>query len=398
MGDVPVEALKAHLDRDALLDAARALIRIDTTNPPGNEAPAARWVRERMLELGFRDVQLVEPHPGRASVVGEWGTPGWGATRSLLWNGHLDVVPAGDASAWRYPPFAGVVDGGRLWGRGSADMKGAVAAILEAVAILRRAGLRPAGRLVVQAVADEEMLGPFGTQYLVERFPVRADAAICGEPTGLRPFVAARGLLWVEITTTGRSCHASTPHLGVNAVVKMAAVIQSLHGLRFTARHPLLGSPTLSVGTIAGGSKTNVVPDRCTITLDRRLVPGESPESALAAIEQELRALEASDPDCQARVRVLHHAQPSEVGPDEPIVQAVARVRALLGLQPAPPAGMPGTTDARFLVNQAGIPTVILGPGQLDQAHTVDESVAVAELEQAALLYAGILCDWLGCA
>ena len=134
-----VEVLRRHVDRDELVEMARELVRIDTSNPPGNEADAARWVQEQMRALGFEEVRWVEPAPGRASVTGSFGRPGTGKT--LLWNGHLDVVPAGDLSAWRYPPFAGVVDGGRLWGRGAADMKGGLAAILEAAAALRRAGL-----------------------------------------------------------------------------------------------------------------------------------------------------------------------------------------------------------------------------------------------------------------
>lgn len=390
-------ALKRHLDTEELLEMARTLVRMDTTNPPGNEAAAARWVQEQMARLGFTGIRLVEPAPGRASVVGRFGNTAGGAGRTLLWNGHLDVVAAGDRSAWRYPPFDGVIAEGRLWGRGSADMKGAVAAILEAVAILNRAGIALQGTLAVQAVADEEVLGPLGTRYLVEHGHARADAGICGEPTQLQPLVAARGLMWAEITTLGRSCHASTPQLGVNAIVKMSKVVQALSDLRFRARHPVLGSPTLNVGTITGGTNTNVVPDRCTITVDRRLVPGETIEGARDELVQELAALQASDPELRPELRLIRDARPSEIRADEPIVRSVARVRELLGLGPTRPGGMPGTTDARYLINDARIPTVILGPGDVTQAHVVNESVAIAELEHAALLYAGILCDVLGC-
>ncbi|HEY8486402.1 MAG TPA: M20 family metallopeptidase [Limnochordales bacterium] len=389
-----VEVLRRHVDRDELVEMARELVRIDTSNPPGNEADAARWVQERMRALGFQEVQWVEPAPGRASVMGIFGRPGTGKT--LLWNGHLDVVPPGEVSAWRYPPFGGVVDGGRLWGRGAADMKGGLAAILEAAAALRRSGLSLEGSLVVQAAADEEVLGDLGTRHLVERGLARADAAICGEPTHLRPLVAARGLVWMQLTAHGRSCHASTPHLGVNAVVKMSRVVQALAGLELPGLHPLLGPPTLCVSTIAGGHKTNVVPDRCTITVDRRLIPGETPEQAVSQVRELLAVLSREDSELKVELQVIQTAEPSEIDAGEPIVRSALRARQLLGLAHEAPGGMPGTTDARWLIGRAGIPTLILGPGELEQAHTVNESVSLQELEQAALLYALVLCDFVG--
>ena len=391
-----VQLLRRHLDLDELVRMAQALVRLDSSNPPGDEAAAARWVADRMRQLGFSDVRLVEPRPGRASAVGRLVGQGGPGNRALLWNGHIDVVPAGDPAGWRHPPFAGVVADGRLWGRGAADMKGAVTALLEAVATLQRAGVRLQGDLVVHAVADEEMLGELGTRHLVASGEARADAAVCGEPTGLRPLVACRGILWVRITARGRSCHASTPHLGINAISQMGRVIQALDGLRWSARHPLLGPPTLSVGTIAGGTKTNVVPDRCTITVDRRLLPGETARQALEELRQVLRGLQAADPRLDVELEVLEQAEPSEISPAEPIVQAALRARRLVGLDDDGVGGMVATTDARFLINDAGIPTVILGPGRLEQAHTVDESVALDELEAGALLYAALMCEYLG--
>lgn len=392
-----VEVLERHLDLEELIGMAQALVRLDTSNPPGNEAPAARWLQEQMHRLGFSNIRLVEPLPGRASVLGRFGGSGPApARRTLIWNGHIDVVPPGNPAAWHHPPFAGAVADGRLWGRGAADMKGAVAAVLEAVAILGRAGLRLQGALVMHAVADEEMLGALGTQHLVELGEARADAAVCGEPTGLRPLVASRGILWVQLTARGRSCHASTPHLGINAIVKMSQVVQALDRLRPAARHPLLGAATLSVGTISGGTKTNVVPDRCTITVDRRLLPGETPDRAVEELKELLRGLQAADPELDVELQVLQEAEPSEISPAEPIVQSALRARALLGLGTGDVGGMPGTTDARFLINQAGVPTVILGPGTLEDAHTVNESVSIEELRMGALLYAALFCDYLG--
>lgn len=381
-----------HLDRAALVGWAQELVRIDTTNPPGNEVAAVDWLEERLRALGFTNLRRHEPAPGRVSLTGDWGGS---ESPTLIWNGHLDVVPAGDGASWRFPPFSAQLHDGRLWGRGTADMKGAFASLLAAIDALRRAGLRLQGRLHLQAVADEEMLGTLGTRYLVEHAGVRADAAICGEPTGLRPMIAARGLLWARITTFGRSSHASTPHLGVNAIASMSQVIQALENLPFTAHHPLLGGPTLNVATIQGGEKTNMVPDRCQITLDRRLVPGETAEGARRELEVVLTRL-ADEASVEARLEILEAAEPSEIPADAAIVHAVQAARAALELEPVEPAGFPGGTDARFLIHELGVPTVILGPGDLAQAHTTNESVAVAELEQGALLYAAVLAGFLG--
>lgn len=385
-----------HLDRAQLVAWAQELIQIDTTNPPGNEAPAVAWLEERLEALGFTHLRRHEPAPRRVSLTGDWGGSD-GPT--LIWNGHLDVVPAGDPTAWRFPPFAAHLHEGRIWGRGAADMKGAFASLLAAIDALQRAGIRLRGRLHLQAVADEEMLGMLGTKVLVEEARgepagVRADAAICGEPTGLRPMVAARGLLWAQITTVGRSAHASTPHLGVNAITKMARVIEALEALPFTAHHPLLGPPTLTVATIQGGEKANMVPDWCRITLDRRLVPGETVEGARQELEGVLARL-GDEAAVDARLEVLEAAEPSEIPAETPMVQVVQAARAALGLEPVAPGGFPGGTDARFLIRQLGVPTVILGPGDLAQAHTTNESVDVEELEEGALLYAVILAAFL---
>lgn len=394
----PLDALRQALDREELASTAQALVRFDTSNPPGQEGVAAPWLTARLEALGCTGVRIIEAAPGRASVVGRFGgRAGTGEPRrTLIWNGHVDVVPAGDPAAWRHPPFAGQVDGGRLWGRGSADMKGAIACALEALAMLRRTGIALEGAVELQLVADEESLGSLGTEYLITRGMAQADAAICGEPTGLWPVVAARGGLWVEIETRGKSCHASTPHLGVNAVVTMARFLTWLERAPLPGSHPLLGGPTLSVTAVRGGIKDNVVPDRCTATVDRRLIPGETAESAESALQALLDEQRRRDPEFGASLRVVRHAAPSEISPCEPIVQAAVAALEQLGLGERQPTGMPGSTDARFLIRDAGIPTLIVGPGQIAEAHTVDESVALDELEQGALVYALIFARFLG--
>ena len=381
------------VDLGRMVEILKALVQVPSVNPPGETAEAAGVLQRHLEEVGFHGFQRVEPSPGKVSLVARWGSPGG---RRLIWNGHLDVVPVGDAEAWQHAPFSGEQEGDRIFGRGACDMKGAFAALLGAVAAIQEAGFQTEGEVVVQAVADEEMLGPLGTGYLVEHLPVEADAAICGEPTGLVPVIAAKGLQWWKFVTRGASCHASAPHLGVNAVEKLLDFLGALRQIPLDRIHPLVGRPTLAITMISGGIKENVIPDYAEAIADRRVVPGEDPEEFRRQVRALIEEFCARNRDVRVEATVVQEAAPSEVPADAPIVRICQRVaRAVLGQEVAP-AGIPGTTDARFLINRARIPTCILGPGGLEQAHTRDEYISLDQLVRGARVYAGVLCEFLG--
>jgi acetylornithine deacetylase len=342
MGDLQV---------DRVAELTGQLVAIDSINPdlvPGarGEGVLALFVAGWLSEAGL-EVELIEPEPGRPSVVAT--LRGSGGGRSLMLNAHMDTVGvAGMTDA-----FNPRVEGGRLYGRGAYDMKGSLAAILLAARELRRrSGLR--GDLIVTAVADEEVAS-LGTSAVVRR--LRADAAIVTEPTELCLCLAHKGFVWLEVATSGVAAHGSRPDLGVDAITKMGPLLVRLEDL--AARlgsgtpHPLLGHGSVHASLIEGGRELSTYPDRCVLKVERRTLPGESAET----VRSEVQAISPESSD----VRVLLARDPSEVASTHPIVQVV-RDAATERLEKAPlEVGVSYWMDAAILAG-AGIPTVTLGP------------------------------------
>jgi len=302
-------------------------------------------------------------------------------------NGHLDVVPINRAD-WSVDPFGAEVADGRVWGRGTADMKGGIAAAIEAVAALARSGREPAWDLVFHLVADEERGGRWGTRALVEGgFCDGVAACLVPEPTDLDVCVAERGLLVAHLTTLGRPAHGSAPRQGVSAIETAAKVVLALHAADFDDQaHPLLGRPTANIGMIAGGSGHNTVAESCRVTIDRRLLPGVTLEQALAAVEAKVAA--TPDPELRYEIEVEVFGEASEMAPGHPFAGLVGRcITEATGRSPEV-IGMPFTTDARFVRNDAGVPAVVCGPGGIAQAHVHDEWVAIDRLVDAAAAFA----------
>jgi len=387
------DAAAAAVDAEELLGFARALLAAPSENPGGTEDEAAAVASDVLADLGA-DPEIVRGDAGRPSVVARIGRTD---RPSLAWNGHLDTVPAGSPETWSHPPFAGVVDGGRLIGRGAADMKGPVASALAAAAAIRRAGIELGGSFVFHLAADEELAGIHGTQVLWHGGYLDQDAAIVGEPSELHVGLAERGGCWITLTAHGAAAHGSTPHLGVNAITSMAKLLPRLGETLPDLEHPLVGRPTVNAALIEGGTAPNVVPDRCVVDVDRRVIPGETDAEAIrasfVALVDELRR---DDPAVAIDVEVREWTDAAEAPPDSAIAGVT---RAALEVETGAPAvdrGFTGITDARFYINEASIPTVIMGPGSLTVAHTADEWVAVDELVTAARAYARTAVGFLG--
>ena len=382
------------IDTEAMLSLAQALIRIPSVNPPGGEAGVAEWLGKYLTHAGLA-VEVGDVLPGRPNVLAtaEFGPGG----PTLLLNGHTDVVAVGEG--WDGDPFSGIVRDGKLYGRGAADMKGPLAAMIEALLAVKRSGLLHQGRVVVTAVIGEEY-GGLGTKDLVRR-GLKADHAIVGAPNELLPVIAHKGTVRFAITVDGRAAHGSVPEAGLNAIYKTASLVSRLERLhqRLTARppHPLVGSPSLNVGTISGGSGTCIVPAQCRITIDRRVLPGEPAERAGAEIEEVLDELRGEDPSFRGRLILQNVAPAMEIARDRPVVAAIRRAtQAVLGRDPGV-HGWTATADSNMLVNDLGIPTVIFGPGSIRQvAHQANEHVPVAELDAATRIYALLIADLLG--
>ena len=375
--------MRGSVDIDALVDLTRALVAVDTQNPPGNEAAAIGVCREALAPFDARFEEF-EVSPGRTSLIASVGT-GEPGRPTLIVNGHLDVVPV-DPAGWTHSPFAGERDGDRLYGRGTADMKGGIAAAVVALDALRRAGREPACDVMFHLVADEERGGELGTAAMAAAGLLRGDACIVPEPTGLQVCIAERGIATATVVVHGRPAHASNPRDGISAIELGAKVVLALHAAGFEGTHPLLGSPSCNVGEIAGGTGHNTVAERCTIVLDRRVLPGATPEG----VEKELREKidSVADPDLRYDLTLGVFGEASELDPADPLVARVQHALAAVLGEPQPVIGMTFATDARFVRNDAGIPAVVCGPGAIEQAHVHDEWVSVDRLVDAAAVYA----------
>ncbi len=358
---------------------ARALVAIPSVNPAlatdgsGEAEIAARcasWLDGWGLETGTYEVA-----PGRWNVMAR--LEGDGPT--LLLNGHLDTV---GVEGMGIPPFEPRVADGRLSGRGACDMKGGVAALLAATARLARRGPRP--DLVIALTADEEHAS-LGMEAVV-RSGVKADLAVVCEPTRLRVMPAHKGFVWVRAAFRGRAAHGSRPELGLDAIRHAGLYLNALDGygddLRSRAAHPLLGHGSLHAGTIAGGTAASVYPDRCELVLERRTLPGERPEAVVRELQEVLDGLGSQEPDVDASLEMTLHRPGTEVAADSRLAQGLLESGETHGVTPGV-EGMTAWVDAAFL-NEAGIPAVCYGPGDLAQAHSADEWIDVAEIVTCA--------------
>ena len=385
--------LHRFIRKKELVDLTIQLVQTPTENPPGNEKGAAQLLKPFLSKMGFKIKTVVSPK-GRWNLLAEkrWGEGG----RKLIFNGHLDVVPAGNPSYWKFPPFQGKLRKGKIYGRGSSDMKSGIASFLQALSTIERSKIPlHQGAVILHLVSDEESHGHQGMGFLTQRAGIQGDAALVGEPTDLQPVIAQKGALWLRIVAFGKSAHGSRPHLGVNAIEKMTTLVRRLSSIPLEREHPLLGKPTLSIGMIQGGTKINIVPDRCQIEADRRLLPDERREKALEEIKEILDSLQSQDPLFQYRLEEIDFAEPAEIDSDEEIVKiGVEAIQNVTGRKPLL-SGFSGFTDSRFYVNQCHIPTLIFGPGAVDQSHTTNESVEVDALVDAAHIYAMVVVDYL---
>jgi acetylornithine deacetylase len=374
------------------------LVQIPSVNPMGRALEGPEYLETRLsdyLEGFFRELkvpwQRIEVAPGRANLIARLEAPG--AECTLLLDAHQDTVPV---DGMTIEPFAARVESGRLYGRGACDVKGGMAAML--CAFERLARERPAGaaNVVLSCTCDEESTAT-GARDLARLWsdPARAgtllsdppDLAIVAEPTDLNVIVAHKGAVRWKLVTTGKACHSSRPAAGVNAIYKMAQVLNCLERYaqeleRMVAPHPLCGGPTLSVGRISGGLSVNTVPDHCAIEIDRRVIPGEDPAAVIPQVTTYLR--ERLDVDFQMEPPWLDGASLSDAvnGPWADrllrVIGQVAGKREKLG-------AWYGTNASRLAAT--GIPAVVFGPGSIAQAHAADEWIDIEQLRQASEVY-----------
>ena len=365
------------------VELTRELVRIDTINPASPERPCAERVGRLLENAGFA-VAKYEFAPGRTSLVARRA----GSGPALCFAGHLDTVPLG-AAQWKHQPFGGELSGGNLYGRGSSDMKSGIAAMVAAAVELAHQPLRKGLTLVL--VAGEET-GCEGAAHLARTHGAlgEAGAMIVGEPTGNAPVIGHKGALWLRARTRGVTAHGSMPEKGENAVVKAARAVLALSEFRFHATpDPLLGGPTLNVGTFHGGLNVNSVPDEASIGIDIRTIPAVRHAELRRELERYL------GPDVELSPLVdLEGVRTAE---DDPFVHAVREAVAAVTGERAAPGAATYFTDASVLTPAyGGIPTVVLGPGEMALCHQTDEYCRVQRVEQAVAAYVEIARAWCG--
>lgn len=308
---------------------------------------------------------------------------------ALLFLSHLDVVPPGKAK-WKTPPFSAKQIGSRLYGRGSVDMKGGIVSSLAAITYIAKSKIKLAGDIIFVASAGEETDSCGVTRFIRNYKPMpELTGVIVPEPTNFDVITSHRGLLWLKITTIGKTAHGSTPHLGINAISSMKAILDELQNYKIPFKpHKLLGSPSMSINTITGGKAVNVIPDSCDIGIDIRTLPSQNHNDIIACFNKILAKLRRKIPNFNANISIIRDAHPLETDPKSPFVKQCC---TLAGKQV--PISVGFCTDGSYMSDFA--PVVILGPGDWKGCHKPDEFIDINDLEKAANLYKNLILHFL---
>ena len=394
-----------------VIGLASELIQIPSENPPGNMKEIAILIRDYLKKAGLSVVSS-ESTSGKINIVAELD---FGDGPTLILNGHMDVVPAGDLNRWSWDPFRGELQDGYLLGRGASDMKAGLAGLLVA---LKRIALSDNlhGHVILMAVPDEETGGEFGTRWLLEN-GITGDACLIAEPSGINPTIGQKGNLWVNAVTHGVSAHGSlSPVVGKNAIRLMKDVIDTIYSLWDTewpipetarqliahsqeilkeeghlAPASVLDRVTVNVGTISGGEKVNMIPSQCEAAFDLRIPIGISTSEVLQQLEQRIAEQFSKEVD------LIVKASPNDANftlPDDPFVELLLHAITEITNKQAQPVLQWASSDARYF-RYRGIPTVQFGPAELAGIHSYDERVKVNDVVEATHVYALLMHDFL---
>ncbi|MFU8888156.1 MAG: M20 family metallopeptidase [Trueperaceae bacterium] len=405
--DVDALAVRARdaVDAEAVLRRTAELVRIRSVWDPetgADEAAAAAYVADELRALGL-SVTVDEVAPGRPNVVADWTGAAFepGSHRTLMLEGHTDVVTEGDRERWSRDPYGADLEpdpagGARLYGRGSADMKAGVAAAIEAVAALRRAAPDLPGRVRLGIVVDEEgmMLGI--KRFVAGGWADEVDGAIVCEPEELELCLHQKGAMRLHVHVRGVMAHGAMPYAGVNPIAGLQRLLAAVETLQDEEQarlgaHPFLGfpwlTPTIVRSPVAGEAQLNVMPDTAYAALDVRTVPGQSHEALFARLRAEADRVQAGMPNLAIELDWFESRPWTETAADDPLVRALEAAYPTAVGGPPRYGGVPGATDGTFL-HAAGVPIVTVGPGDRTIPHQVDEFVRVDDVVRAARLYA----------
>lgn len=377
---------------DEAVEILRKMVGFNTVNELGNEKPLAEYIKGLLDEIGL-ETTLVDLGNNRANVIGR--LKGTGQRQALLFNGHLDTVPPGDID-WEYGPFSGEVVDGRIYGRGTADMKGGLAAMLMAIKAIKESGAQLKGDFIYTATAGEET-DSIGAVHFVENGGLDdVGAIIIGEPSSNSINIAEKGALWVEITTYGKTAHGAFPEKGINAVAHMNALLSELISYRFKyEENEIVGHPTMNISTIHGGVKTNVVPDKCSSTIDMRTVPGMDHGEIIKDFERLIEKLSNEIKDFKADIKILNNRPAVETKGDHPFVKLAEKTYKEVFGEETKAKGVSFYTDASVFLPAKEVPCIIYGPGDSNMAHQPNEYITIDSLENTIRYYIRLIENYL---
>jgi len=354
------------------------LVKINSENPPGNEREIAFFIRDFLDDLGV-ETKLMKFGKNRYNLIASIGKG-----NGLMLNGHMDTVPVGNVENWKFNPF-GEIKNGKLYGRGAVDMKSGLACVLTALQNLIKRKVEFKRKLLLAFVGDEEV-ALAGSKFFVENykeFLKDVKYGIIAEPTNFSITIAQKGIADIKVKIRGKAAHGSGPELGDNAIYKACDFIQELRKLNENLKRrkdALLGSGTINVGKITGGTKVNIVPDYCEIEIDRRIIPGETPQIAKKQIEKILKKLKI-----KGVVELLVSRLPMKI-PENSLV-----VKTLKEITGAKTRGEAGYTEAELYYRKCGIECVVFGPGNPNLSHVANEYIKIKDLKKGCIIFEKII-------
>lgn len=367
------------MDRKQAVSILKSIIQINSVNPPGNETAVADELK-KLFEAHGIETELVEYGEGRSNLIAtlNGSAPG----KVLGFTGHMDVVPPGQME-WDYDPFGAEEVDGKIYGRGSCDMKSGLLGFVLAMISLKEEGTPLNGSVKLLATIGEET-GAIGAGQLTEKgYADDLDALVVGEPSSNEIVTSHKGALWIEITTYGKTAHGSAPHLGVNAVEQMNEIINQVQSDNFKLPYEhdeLLKAPTFSINAIEGGASMNVIPDQCTMKLDIRTLPSQNHEEILENVRKMIALAKDRYPELNAEIEVVADLEPVKTDIDDSFVDLALKASESVSGPREAPKGFTGITDAcAFKEAKIDFPIIIMGPGDITLAHQPNEYVEVEE-------------------
>ena len=378
-----IESIIELVDEKLIKRLTKDLVAFNSQNPPGSTIEITKYLQEESKSLGF-DSKIYSMDEHRSNIVITFGK----GEKDIVLSGHLDTVPVGDESQWKYPPLQVTEKDGKLFGRGTVDMKGGVASLIAVMDAISRSNIELNYRLVFAGTADEEV-GMNGAFHLKEKGVMnKAECLIITEATDLKVGIAEKGPYWIRMKVKGKAAHGSMPEVGINAIEGVCTGIKALKDIIPKTKHDLLGQTTLNVGMISGGAKINVVPEDCYIDCDFRLIPEVDQEEFNSSITDQMKKL-SDENDCKYTHEVLHTIPAVETNQDESIVKGLLKWSKRISNRDENLIGLTYGTDAAALIPPDNIPFVIIGGGSPSVLHQSNEYVQLSDLVAASKIITG---------